>query len=51
MRNNKILDNIIIGIVLVFLFLPIFVLILFSFLMDMIQIHLSQNINLIRIVI
>lgn len=31
MRNNKILDNIIIGIVLVFLFLPIFVLILFSF--------------------
>ncbi len=31
MRNNKILDNIIIGIVLVFLFLPIFVLVLFSF--------------------
>lgn len=31
MKNNKILDNIIIGIVLVFLFLPIFVLILFSF--------------------
>lgn len=31
MRNNKILDDIIIGIVLVFLFLPIFVLILFSF--------------------
>ena len=31
MRNNKILDNIISGIVLVFLFLPIFVLILFSF--------------------
>lgn len=31
MKNNKILDNIIIGIVLVFLFMPIFVLILFSF--------------------
>lgn len=31
MKNNKVLDNIVIGIVLLFLFLPIFVLILFSF--------------------
>lgn len=31
MKNNKVLDNIVIGIVLIFLFLPIFVLILFSF--------------------
>ena len=31
MKKNKVLDNIVIGIVLIFLFLPIFVLILFSF--------------------